>query len=136
MIAVNPDVCGTPQSRFMDQIRADFTVCALPADSLTGVCIAGEQNEPSECGFGPNLLGLCGFCAASSPNSTDSCCVTANVTSRCNGLTLPTLSSLPPLFPSHTSRCTSTARPSGGPATRTALSGGQIAGIAAGTGLG
>ncbi|TPX26377.1 hypothetical protein DIZ76_011839 [Coccidioides immitis] len=129
LVAVNPDLCGTPKSNFMDQIRSDFTICANPADSLTGKCISGSENEPAECGYGPNLLGLCGFCAESSPNATDSCCVAADATNRCRGLELPTVPSLPPLFPSSTS----SSNPSASAGAGTGLSGGTIAGIVVGS---
>ncbi|EEP75840.1 predicted protein [Uncinocarpus reesii 1704] len=130
MIAVNPDLCGTPKNNFMDQIRSDFTVCAIPADSLTGKCISGSDNEQKECGYGPNLLGLCGFCAESSPNATDSCCVAADAPNRCRGLELPTLSPLPPLFPTSTSSSTPSASTGASPG---GLSGGAIAGIVVGS---
>ncbi|KAI1973376.1 hypothetical protein LOZ51_005477 [Ophidiomyces ophidiicola] len=127
LIVANSDLCGTPKRNFMDQIRADFTVCAIPADSLTGRCISGSENEPKECGYGANLLGLCGFCAASSPNSTDSCCVTADAPNRCRGIDLPKVTGLPPLFP------TSTSSPSPSPSAGSGrLSGGKIAGIVVG----
>ncbi|KAL9634175.1 MAG: hypothetical protein Q9164_004255 [Protoblastenia rupestris] len=115
----------------MDQIRADFTNCALPADSLNAACVTGEENESNDCGFSTNLQGLCGYCATSSPNSTDSCCSASNVNSRCPGVTLPSTTSLPPLFPSSTSSST----PSSGTATdnSSGLSGGQIAGIVVGS---
>ncbi|WEW57731.1 hypothetical protein PRK78_003198 [Emydomyces testavorans] len=130
LIAVNPDLCGTPKTNFMDQIRADFTVCALPADSLTEKCIAGSENEPKECGYGPNLLGLCGFCAKSSPNSTDSCCIAADAPKRCEGLVLPTVKPLPPLFPTSTSSPRPSASSGAGAG---GLSGGKIAGIVIGS---
>lgn len=110
----------------MDQIRADFTDCAIPADSLTGKCISGSDNEPNECGYGPNLLGLCGFCAESSPNSTDSCCAAADTSNRCRGLELPSVPSLPPLFPTSTPSASSVPKAGG-------LSGGAIAGIVVGS---
>ncbi|KAI6953322.1 hypothetical protein KC355_g13790, partial [Hortaea werneckii] len=87
------DVCGTASDDALTQIRADFTNCALPADSLTGSCIEGVENEPNNCGFDDNLGSLCEYCAASSPNSTDSCCVFANTTSRCEDVTLPVVAS-------------------------------------------
>ncbi|PGH26860.1 hypothetical protein AJ80_01442 [Polytolypa hystricis UAMH7299] len=130
MIVVNPDLCGKPHANFMDHVRADFTVCSIPADSLTGTCISGEDNEPQECGFSSNLLGLCAFCATSSANSTDSCCVASDVTSRCEGVVLPTITSLPPLFPTSTSTSTSTNTPA---ASGNGLSGGQIAGVVVGS---
>jgi hypothetical protein len=138
-ITVNPNLCGKPNSRFVDQIRADFTVCALPADSLSGNCISGEQNEPDECGFGPNLGGLCAYCATSSPNATDSCCINSNATGRCEGVTLPTFTSMPTLFPNSTATNTPSASNTGAAAASgrsNGLSGGQIAGIVVGSVIG
>lgn len=94
--------------------------------------MTGEENEPVDCGYSTNLDGLCRFCGASSPNATDSCCVASNVTSRCEGVTLPTLTSMPSLFP------TATVSPTGTPAPSDAgsgngLSGGAIAGIVIGS---
>lgn len=123
----NEELCGTPRENFMDDIRSFFTVCASPAESFSGECIPGSANEPKECGFGPNLWGLCGYCAESSPNATDSCCGASDANNRCSNVDLPT-ASLPPLFPSDTS--TSDPEASGG------LSGGQIAGIVVGSVVG
>ena len=126
----------------MTQIRADFTNCALPSNSLTGSCITGEENEPDNCGFSSNLQGLCGYCATSSPNATDSCCVGSNVTSRCTGVTLPSIFPMPPLFTSATSTSGPSATNSATNATTSAsttrhgLSGGKIAGIVIGSVLG
>ena len=116
---------------------------------MSGSCITGEQNEPDNCGFSTNLQGLCSYCASSSPNATDSCCIGSNVTSRCVGVTLPSVVSMPPLFPSSTSTSASTAStPSSTNSNSTAggtggtassphnLSGGQIAGIVIGSILG
>ena len=141
-IAVDKKLCSNPNQNFMDQIRADFTDCSLPADSLSGGCITGEENEPDNCGFSTNLQGLCGYCASSSSNATDSCCVGSNVSSRCIGVTLPTTSSMPPLFPSSTSSgmptaTNSTVAPTASSASsHHGLSGGQIAGIIVGSILG
>ncbi|KAK2747559.1 hypothetical protein FQN57_002052 [Myotisia sp. PD_48] len=132
MITVNEDLCGTPRANFMDQIRSDFTICSIPANSLSGKCIHGHENEPSECGYGPNLLGLCGFCAESSPNSTDSCCVTSDSTNRCANVVLPTITSFPPLFPTTTTTTTASATSTEG-AGKSGLTGGQIAGVAVGS---
>lgn len=118
----------------MDQIRADFTNCALPSDSLSAGCVTGEENEPNNCGFSTNLQGLCGYCASSSPNATDSCCVGSNATSRCPGVTLPSTTSMPPLFPSSTP--STTPSPSSVPSHSSGLTGGQIAGIVVGSVVG
>ena len=115
----------------MDQVRADFTNCALPSDSLSAGCITGDQNEPQNCGFAANLPGLCSHCAANSPNATDACCLASNATARCPGVRLPPNNSMPPLFPS----ATTTAEPSSGNDTNqhSGLTGGQIAGIIVGS---
>ncbi|KAL8861671.1 MAG: hypothetical protein Q9178_001872 [Gyalolechia marmorata] len=140
-ITVNDRLCGRPNQDFIDQIRADFTTCALPSDSLSTRCVTGAENEPYDCGFSSNLQGLCGYCAASSPNATDSCCVGSNVTTRCVGVELPLIPSMPPLFPSSTSGSSPSA--TGSPADaahggsgRHGLSGGAIAGIVVGSVVG
>ncbi|MCJ1291159.1 Mitochondrial fission protein [Xylographa carneopallida] len=139
-ITTNRQLCGTTDQNFLTQIRADFTNCALPPASLSGSCISGEHNEPENCGFSTNLQGLCLYCGASSPNATDSCCVGSNVTSRCQGVVLPSPSTMPPLFPSSTSSSLPSAT-NGTLSTdnglgHSGLSGGQIAGIAIGSILG
>ena len=138
-ITGDSNLCASPGSNFLNQIRADFTNCALPADSLDGgLCITGAENEPDNCGFNTNLQGLCGFCRASSQNDTDSCCVTSNATGRCQDVTLPVFSTIPNLFTT-TKSASSTSIPTGGPAansTHHGLSGGAIAGIVVGSVLG
>ena len=136
-ITVDNDLCGEPNSAYLDQIRADFTNCALPSNSLSQQCITGEENEPNNCGFSSSLQGLCGYCASSSPNATDSCCAASNVTSRCTGVVLPTeTSSLPPLFPTPTNGNSSAAGATSPNNEHHGLSGGQIAGIVIGSILG
>ncbi|KAF4306748.1 hypothetical protein GTA08_BOTSDO04966 [Botryosphaeria dothidea] len=136
-IAATPELCGTTSSNVNSQIRADFTNCALPANSLTGSCISGVQNEPENCGYLNNLQGLCSFCATSSPNATDSCCINSNVNERCQGVDLPSTTSMAPLFPSSTGASSPTGTSSGGSGgTRRGLSPGQIAGIVVGAVLG
>ncbi|KAK5121416.1 hypothetical protein LTR85_005248 [Meristemomyces frigidus] len=137
------NVCSNPDSDALTQIRADFTNCALPADSLSGSCIEGEQNEPDDCGYSSNLGGMCSYCSASSPNATDSCCVFANTTTRCTDVTLPVVasSSLQPVTLTATTTMSATSTPSstGGTAAATTnrgLTGGQIAGIVVGAVLG
>ena len=121
----------------MDQIRADFTNCALPSNSLSGGCVNAEQNEPNDCGFSTNLQGLCAYCAASSPNATDSCCEGASAPKRCPGVVLPSQTSIPPLFPSATSSGTPTPSSTSIGATHSSgLTGGQIAGVVIGSVIG
>ena len=132
--------CGTAGSNAISQIRADFTNCALPADSLSGTCIEGVTNEPDNCGFSSNAGGLCSYCAASSPNATDSCCVFSDTESRCEGVVLPVVatSSIQPLFTSSTASSTSSPTSASTSATRRnrGLTGGQVAGIVVGSILG
>ncbi|QKX58366.1 uncharacterized protein TRUGW13939_05488 [Talaromyces rugulosus] len=127
-ITVNNQTCDSTISTYMNQVRADFTNCALPADSLSGSCIVGEQNEPNECGFSSNLVGLCSYCGTSSPNATDSCCINSNATTRCSNVHLPTTSSMPALF-----TVTATATAAASKSDNSGLSGGQIAGIVIGS---
>jgi hypothetical protein len=137
-IVSSPELCGRAGDNAVPQIRSDFTRCSNPAEALSGNCITAVQNEPKECGFQGNLRGLCSFCSDSTVNSTDSCCVTANVEQRCAGLKLPTTVSMPPLFPSSTSGAPSgTGSPSAGAGqSGSGLSGGAIAGIVLGSILG
>lgn len=136
---VSSDLCDGRNGDFADQLRADFTNCALPANSISGSCIAGETNEPDDCGFSNNLMGLCNFCRASTVNGTDSCCVTSNSTGRCQNVELPVFSTISNLFSSTTSPTSSptsnstAAASSGG---GSGLSGGAIAGIVVGSVLG
>lgn len=145
-IVASPNLCGT-NTNTLPQLRADFTNCALPADSLTGSCIEGYQNEGANCGFESNLEGLCTFCRGSSINATDSCCVTSNVESRCQNVTLPTFTSLQPLFTTGSPSPTGTGgngnggngnggNSAGNTMGAAGLSGGQIAGIVVGSVIG
>lgn len=135
---MSSNYCGTTGSGALSQIRADFTNCALPADSLSGSCIEAVANQPNDCGFSSNLGGLCSYCAASSPNSTDSCCVFSGTETRCAGVVLPVVatSTMAALFTSSTSSPSSTATSSAAAATSRGLTGGQIAGIVVGSVLG
>lgn len=135
------NICGNAGSNALTQIRADFTNCALPANALTGTCIPAVANQPNNCGFGSNLGGLCSYCASSSPNATDSCCVFSDSTSRCNGVTLPVVASasLQAFTVTTTASATTTATvsPYGAVSnTSPGLTKGQIAGIAIGSILG
>ncbi|KXS98202.1 hypothetical protein AC578_282 [Pseudocercospora eumusae] len=137
------NICGTAGSGALTQIRADFTNCALPASSITGSCIEAVENQADNCGFTDNLSGLCSYCAASSPNATDSCCLFSNTTDRCDGVTLPIVASasLQPVTVTATATATATGTPTAGAAHSSGnhdngLSGGQIAGIVVGSILG
>jgi hypothetical protein len=139
VIVSSPELCGKAGNNAVPQIRSDFTRCSNPAEALSGNCIVASANEPSECGYQGNLRGLCSYCADSTVNGTNSCCINANVNQRCVGVNLPTTVSMPPLFPSSTSSGTPSA--TGGAATGSVqaskgLSGGAIAGIVIGTLLG
>ena len=129
-------LCSTPNSNYLNQLRADFTNCALPANSLNGAsCITGAANEPNNCGFGSSLMGLCNYCRASSVNATDSCCITSNSTGRCEGVSLPVFSTISNLLSSPTSTATGAASTGTGAASHggSGLSGGAIAGIVIGS---
>lgn len=132
-ITASPELCGTPGTNAIDQIRSDFIRCSLPSRSLSGACVTAVENEPDECGYSSNLQGLCSFCASSSPNSTDSCCVNANVESRCQGVHLPTTTSMPPLFTSTSSAAPTATSAAAGSGSSSGLSGGAIAGIVIGS---
>ncbi|KAG0157721.1 hypothetical protein PDIDSM_4906 [Penicillium digitatum] len=112
---------GPDDKNYTDLIYAELTICEKPSNALSGGCVEGAVNEPDNCGFATNIIGLCTFCA----NGTDSCCTKSNATSRCRGVAVPTVT-LPPLTPSPSA----TRTPSHG------LSGGAIAGIVIGAVVG
>lgn len=132
-IASTPELCGTNAPNALNMIRADFTNCALPPGALTPDCIHASENEPDNCGFANNVASLCSYCAASSPNSTDSCCLYSGTETRCANVHLPFTTSMGNIFPSSTATANSTAASSHPHA---ALSGGAIAGIVVGSILG
>ncbi|KAI5285421.1 hypothetical protein KEM52_002450, partial [Ascosphaera acerosa] len=140
-IALNASLCGRPAHDYMDQIRADFTVCSLPVNSLAGDCVTGDMNEPQNCGFADNLPGLCGYCARSSPNATDSCCTNSRVDVRCKGFDYvePTVTGPPLILPtasqsgSQSQTATATATPdAAAPGASHGLSRGAVAGAVVG----
>lgn len=143
-IVANNDLCSGRNDDYASQLRADFTNCYLPANSITDGCIAGDDNEPDECGFQGNLMGLCDFCRGSPENGTDSCCLTSDASGRCENVELPVFSSIPGLVstPTSTANPSSTATPvsdnndNGNDSGSGGLSGGQIAGIVVGSVLG
>lgn len=135
------NVCGTTGNNALTQIRADFTNCALPANSITGSCIQASTNQPNECGYTNNLGGLCSYCSASSPNATDSCCVFSKTTDRCEGVSLPIVAtaSLQPITVTTSATGVPTAGSSnngGASSNNNSLSKGAIAGIVIGSILG
>ena len=145
----NPGGGGAP---YLDQLRADFTNCALPANALSGTCITGAQNEPDNCGFGSSLMGLCSYCRSSTLNNTDSCCFESDANSRCQNVKLPVFTAMPTLTVTATAKTTvsatgtsTTGAAASGSATSSSspshrsgggLTGGQIAGIVVGSVLG
>ncbi|TVY21282.1 hypothetical protein LARI1_G000440 [Lachnellula arida] len=138
MIIANSALCSNPNSNSDSQIRADFTNCALPANSLSGTCIDGAVNEAQNCGFGNSTVGLCQYCGAGGQNSTDTCCYNSNAEKRCAGVVLPTITGLVTLATSSptASPTSSTSASASGTAAATAskkgLSGGAKAGIVVG----
>jgi len=140
-IISSTELCSPRSDNYAAQLRADFTNCALPADSLGGQCIEGVANEPDDCGFSDNLIGLCDYCRESTQNATDSCCFTSNTEGRCQNVDLPVFSSIADVF---TSTATATSSPSSSASAGAGasnddgqgLSGGAIAGIVIGSILG
>ncbi|KFY34103.1 hypothetical protein V494_07065 [Pseudogymnoascus sp. VKM F-4513 (FW-928)] len=128
---------GFDPNQQVEQIRADFITCSLPANSLnSGKCINGIDNEPDNCGFGSSTTGLCGYCGAGGQNSTDTCCYNSQAESVCAGVVLPSITKAITL-PSSTAGPSSTG--SAAPTTAAAapggskkLAGGAIAGIVIG----
>lgn len=136
-IVVNSAICGgvnSSDSGVQTQIRADFTNCALPTDSLTGSCIQGSTNEPDNCGFGNSTFGLCEFCSGTGTNSTDTCCYNSDIKSRCAGVVLPSISATM-TFPTAASSASSSPT-AGASASHRGLSAGAKAGIAVGAVVG
>lgn len=137
--------CSGKVADWLDLLRADSTDCALPPDSLiNATCVTGAQNEPANCGFGSNLLGLCNYCrGASGVNNTDSCCIASDTETRCDGVSLiyTPISGLLSSSTSSTGPSTSgTSSPGSSPTSpsnsRHGLSGGAIAGIVIGSVVG
>ncbi|KAH6635135.1 hypothetical protein B0J18DRAFT_38982 [Chaetomium sp. MPI-SDFR-AT-0129] len=122
-------ICPRPGSNAQSQIRADFTNCALPSNSLNSQdCIKGVENEPDNCGYGNSTVGLCSYCAKGGINSTDTCCYGANAETRCAGVVLPTIT--PISLPTVTATATPTPDED---SAHGGLTAGQIAGIAVGS---
>ncbi|KAJ9622206.1 hypothetical protein H2204_011638 [Knufia peltigerae] len=136
---VSSSLCMGRNNDYADELRADFTNCALPANSISGSCISGETNEPNNCGFGDNLMSLCNFCRSSTENGTDSCCFTSNAQGLCQDVTLPVFSTISGLLSSTaspTSSPTSSASAGAAASKSHGLSGGAIAGIVVGSVIG
>ncbi|KAK0715883.1 hypothetical protein B0H67DRAFT_554314 [Lasiosphaeris hirsuta] len=130
-------LCSNPSPNSLTQIRADFTNCALPANSLSSNnCISGITNEPENCGYANSTLGLCSYCASGGINSTDTCCYNSNAETRCANVVLPLIT---PTVTFTTGGPTVTASSTGAPvpgAASAGLQGGAIAGIVIGSILG
>lgn len=135
-ITADKSLCGTPNQDLDALIRADFTTCGLPQRALSGNCLNGVANEPENCGFGNNTIGLCSYCGAGGINSTDTCCYNSNAESRCEGVKLPTITpTVTFLTPTSSTSSTSTADAGNGnndKHEKSGLSGGAIAGIVIG----
>ncbi|KAL6881281.1 hypothetical protein J3F83DRAFT_758191 [Trichoderma novae-zelandiae] len=132
-ITADTALCADPSTDLNKLIRADFTVCALPEQALSGGCIDGVDNEPDNCGFGNSTIGLCSYCGAGGINSTDTCCYSAGAESRCKGVKLPNITATLTF-----TAPTGTSTPTTSPAAATSsdghhLSGGAIAGIVIGS---
>ncbi|KAF7886164.1 hypothetical protein EAF00_010267 [Botryotinia globosa] len=144
IIIADSQLCSSPGSNAISQIRADFTNCALPSDSLTGSCVEGSTNEPDSCGYGNSTFGLCQYCGTGGQNSTDTCCYNSGAESRCAGVVLPTITGFITFSTSTASSSSGTSTPtssSTGAAaasstSRKGLSSGAIAGIVIGSLLG
>lgn len=129
-MTADSNLCANPSSNSGTMIRADFTNCALPANSLSSSsCIPGIANEPENCGYGNSTIGLCSYCASGGINSTDTCCYHSDVQTRCAGVVLPTITPTMTFTPP-------TSVPTSLPSTSSRLSGGQIAGIVVGSVVG
>jgi hypothetical protein len=139
IIIGNNELCSNPSSNAVAQIRADFTNCALPADSLNDSCIEGATNEPDNCGYGNATIGFCQYCGSGGQNSTDTCCYNSNATGRCAGLVLPTIVGLVTFSTSSPSASATSSSPAAktsaasGSRSNKGLSGGAIAGIVVGS---
>ncbi|KAK3318638.1 hypothetical protein B0H66DRAFT_245792 [Apodospora peruviana] len=133
-VVADNNLCANPGSNAQTQIRADFTNCALPANSLSSNnCISGIDNEPDNCGYANSTIGLCSYCASGGINSTDTCCYSSNAQTRCVGVALPDITpTMTFTTPTSTPTSSSTSSPvTGDPSSR--LSGGAIAGIVIGS---
>jgi hypothetical protein len=143
LITADKNLCSNPNQDLGDLIRADFTICGLPEQSLSGSCVSGSENEAENCGFANSTLGLCSYCGSGGTNSTDTCCYNSKAESRCEGVNLPTITPTLTFItatesPSSTSTSTSSPDEAGsdgddGKDGGGGLSGGAIAGIVIGS---
>jgi hypothetical protein len=134
-------LCTNPSSDAQNLIRADFVNCALPANSLSGTCIDGAQNEPRNCGFQDSTIGLCQYCAEGGQNSTDTCCYNSRAEDVCADVVLPTITgfmtfstAMPTATPTSSTLPSSSTTAAAAPASGGGgLSRGAIAGIVIGS---
>ncbi|KAI1776887.1 hypothetical protein F4818DRAFT_362154 [Hypoxylon cercidicola] len=138
-LAADTDLCPSSFNGRQDQIRADFVNCALPAKSLSSSsCIQGITNEPDDCGYNGSTLGLCSYCASGGINSTDTCCYNSDITARCAGVVLPSITATM-TFNTPTASATASSSATPAPASgsgNSGLSGGAIAGVVIGSVVG
>ncbi|KAK0722075.1 hypothetical protein B0T26DRAFT_644415 [Lasiosphaeria miniovina] len=136
-VASDNTLCSNPGDNAQTQIRADFTNCALPANSLSSNnCISGIANERENCGYANSTLGLCSYCASGGINSTDTCCYSSNAEARCANVALPDITATLTFttgIPTSTPSSTGVPAPAlGSDGESKKLSGGAIAGIVIG----
>ena len=90
LVSADKSLCPNPGPELVKLIRADFTTCGLPEDSLSPArCVQGIENEPENCGFGDSTYGLCVYCSTGGTNGTDSCCGNSDAEKRCEDVELP-----------------------------------------------
>ncbi|KAK8105709.1 hypothetical protein PG999_009068, partial [Apiospora kogelbergensis] len=122
LVASDKSLCSAPNGNSQNQIRADFTNCALPANSLSSSnCIQASDNEPQNCGYSDSTIGICSYCAA-------------GIDSRCAGVVLPAITPVMTFPPMPTNTNGSTPAPESSKSN--GLSGGAIAGIVIGSVVG
>ncbi|KAK7956595.1 uncharacterized protein PG986_005817 [Apiospora aurea] len=133
LVTSDKSLCSDPNGNSQNQIRADFTNCALPANSLSSSnCIQASDNEPQNCGYSDSTIGICSYCASGGINSTDTCCYNSKIDDRCAGVALPAITPVMTFPPMPTNTNGSTPAPESNQG-HNGLSGGAIAGIVIGS---
>ncbi|KAK8051587.1 hypothetical protein PG993_002972 [Apiospora rasikravindrae] len=136
LVTSDKSLCSNPNGNSQNQIRADFTNCALPANSLSSSnCIQASDNEPQNCGYSDSTIGICSYCASGGINSTDTCCYNSKIDDRCAGVALPAITPVMTFPPMPTNTNGSTPAPESNQG-HNGLSGGAIAGIVIGSVIG